>query len=69
VHPDFQGQGLGTRLMRAIERESGDSRKLELFTGHRSAGNIRLYERLGYVRSREQVLSPAVTLVFMEKNR
>lgn len=69
VHPDFQGQGLGTRLMRAIERESGDSHKLELFTGHRSAGNIRLYERLGYVRSREQVLSPAVTLVFMEKVR
>lgn len=69
VHPDFQGQGLGTRLLRAIERESGDSRKLELFTGHRSAGNIRLYERLGYVRSHEQVLSPAITLVFMEKYR
>ena len=69
VHPDFQGQGLGTRLLRAIERESGDSRKFELFTGHRSAGNIRLYERLGYARSREQALSPAVTLVFMEKHR
>jgi len=69
VHPDFQGQGLGTRLLRAIECESGDSRKIELFTGHRSAGNIRLYERLGYVRSRERVLSPAVTLVFMEKHR
>lgn len=69
VHPDFQGQGLGTRLLRAIECESGDSRKIELFTGHRSTGNIRLYERLGYVRSREQVQSPAVTLVFMEKSR
>jgi len=69
VHPDFQGQGLGTRLLRAIERESGGSRKFELFTGHRSAGNIRLYERLGYRRSREQVLSPALTLVFMERVR
>jgi len=69
VHPDFHGQGLGTRLMRAIERESGGSHKFELFTGHRSTGNIRLYERLGYVRGREQVVSPAVTLVFMEKNR
>lgn len=69
VHPDFRGQGLGTRLLRAIERESGDSHRIELFTAHRSSGNIRLYERLGYVRSREQVLSPAVTLVFMEKNR
>jgi len=69
VHPDFQGQGLGTRLLRRIERESGETRKLELFTGHLSRGNIRLYERLGYVRSREAVLSPALTLVFMEKNR
>jgi len=69
VHPDLQQQGLGTRLLRAVERESGDSHKLELFTGHRSAGNIRLYERLGYVRSREQVVSPVLTLVFMEKNR
>jgi ribosomal protein S18 acetylase RimI-like enzyme len=69
VHPDFQGRGVGTRLMHAIERESGDSHKLELFTGHRSARNIRLYERLGYVRSREQVVSPAITLVFMEKHR
>jgi ribosomal protein S18 acetylase RimI-like enzyme len=69
VHPDFQGQGLGTRLLREIERESGELHKIELFTGHRSLANIRLYERLGYVRSREQVLSPAVTLVFMEKTR
>jgi GNAT superfamily N-acetyltransferase len=69
VHPDFRCQGLGTRLMRAIERESGDSRKLEVFTGRRGAGNIRLHERLGYVPGREQVLSPAVTLVFMEKTR
>jgi ribosomal protein S18 acetylase RimI-like enzyme len=69
VHPDFQGQGLGTRLLRRIEGESGETRKLELFSGHRSAANIRLYERLGYVRSREQVLSPAITLVFMEKSR
>jgi hypothetical protein len=55
--------------MHAIERESRDSHRLELFTGHRSARNIRLYERLGYVRSREQVVSPAITLVFMEKHR
>jgi GNAT superfamily N-acetyltransferase len=69
VHPRFQGMGLGTRLMRHIERESKETRQFRLFTGHRSAGNIRLYERLGYVRSREEVVSPAVTLVFMEKNR
>jgi ribosomal protein S18 acetylase RimI-like enzyme len=69
VHPESQGRGLGTLLMGHIEREFGHSRKFELFTGSRSAGNIRLYERLGYERTREEVVSPAITLVFMEKSR
>lgn len=68
VAPEFQGLGLGTRLMREIEARFRVPR-FELFTGSRSAGNIRLYERLGYRRFREQLLSPAVTLVFMEKTR
>jgi hypothetical protein len=31
--------------------------------------NIRLYERLGYSKLREQAVSTAVTLIFMEKRR
>jgi ribosomal protein S18 acetylase RimI-like enzyme len=69
VHPESQRRGLGARLMEHIEREFGDSRKFELFTGSRSAGNIRLYERLGYKRTREERVSPSITLVFMEKSR
>jgi ribosomal protein S18 acetylase RimI-like enzyme len=69
VSPLVQGRGVGTRLMRAIEGEFPAARCFELFTGSRSEANIRLYERLGYRRGREQVLSPAVTLVFMEKRR
>jgi GNAT superfamily N-acetyltransferase len=69
VQPDLQGRGLGTALMRRVEAEFAQTHRFELFTGHLSTGNIRLYERLGYVRSREKVLSPAVTLVFMEKQR
>ena len=71
VQPHRQGGGIGTQLMRAIERwpEFAQTRKFELFTGSRSEGNIRLYERLGYRRCREQALSPGVTLVFMEKLR
>jgi GNAT superfamily N-acetyltransferase len=68
VAPELQGLGLGTRLMREIEARCLLTR-FELFTGSRSAGNIRLYERLGYRHFREQTLSPAVTLVFMEKSR
>lgn len=69
VSPGLQGRGIGTRLMRAVEAEFPDVDRFELFTGSRSEANIRLYERLGYRRSREQVLSPAVTLVFLEKRR
>lgn len=69
VSPGLQGQGLGTRLMRAVEAEFPGVTRFELFTGSRSEANIRLYERLGYQRCREQVLSPAVTLVYLEKLR
>jgi len=66
---DLQGQGIGTMLMRAIEAGFPAATRFELFTGSRSEANIRLYERLGYQRSREQVLSPTLTLVFLEKRR
>lgn len=69
VTPELQGRGIGTRLARAVEVRFPGVRRFELFTGSRSAANIRLYERLGYRRCREQVLSPAVTLVHLEKIR
>lgn len=59
VVPDRQGQGLGTRLLLAAERlcPAGTS-ELYLFTGDRSLGNLRLYERHGY---RETHRTPAGT--------
>ncbi|HAD04257.1 MAG: GNAT family N-acetyltransferase [Desulfuromonadales bacterium GWD2_61_12] len=67
VHPDFQGQGLGTQLMLAVETEFPAANRFELFTGSRSVGNIRLYERLSYKIFRTKPLSASVELVFMEK--
>jgi len=69
VDPPVQGRGVGTMLMRQIESIFPQALAFELFTGSRSEGNLRLYERLGYRRNREKVLSPAVTLVFLEKRR
>jgi GNAT superfamily N-acetyltransferase len=69
VAPELQGGGIGTRLMRGIEAAFPAAQRFELFTGSRSVGNIRLYERLGYSKMREQAVSPAVTLIFMEKRR
>ncbi len=69
VHPDFQRQGIGTQLMRAVESEFPSAKRFELFTGSKSTGNIRLYERLGYTIFRRKQLTPLVELVFMEKFR
>jgi ribosomal protein S18 acetylase RimI-like enzyme len=69
VLPELQGRGLGTLLMRRIEACFPEAKRFELFTGNRSEASLRLYERLGYRRSREQMLSSSIALVFMEKQR
>ena len=67
VHPQHQRQGIGGRLMQAIESMFPEAAKFELFTGSKSEGNIRLYERLGYHSSRTERLSANLSLVFFEK--
>jgi len=69
VTPNLQGRGIGTRLMHEIEAWFPRAPRFELFTGGRSEGNLRLYQRLGYRPCREQVLTPVVTLVYLEKLR
>lgn len=67
VHPARQGEGIGTRLMAAVEASFPEVERFELFTGHRSEANIRLYERLGYRLFRTEAVTPTLSLVFMEK--
>lgn len=67
VHPDHRRRGIGTALLRHIETQFPGAHRFQLFTGHKSESNIRLYHRLGYRPFREQQLSDKVTLVFMQK--
>jgi ribosomal protein S18 acetylase RimI-like enzyme len=84
VHPEKQGQGIGTKLLKTMEtilskgkntciKKDGNIgqkysvTRYELFTSNKSIRNISLYERLGYVRFREQKVSGNLTLVYMEK--
>lgn len=66
VHPDEQGKGLGTRLMAAIE-DKLYRKRFELFTSSKSDGNLRLYEKLGYRKFREETLDSGIELVYLEK--
>lgn len=69
VEPHHQGQGIGTRLMTYLESQLPECSRFELFTGHKSEDNIRLYERLGYRRFKEETVHPGLSLVYMEKIR
>ncbi len=69
VHPDHQNRGIGKKLMRAIEERFSGVRRYELFTGHKSAKNIALYEKLGYREYARKSQSDTVMLICMEKYR
>jgi ribosomal protein S18 acetylase RimI-like enzyme len=67
VHPDFQGQGIGTELMAKIEDKFNNVNRFELFTGQKSVRNIHLYEKLGYHKFKEKPVTDNLILIFMEK--
>ena len=67
VHPDLQRKGLGSRLLSTIEAQFPTVASYKLFTGSKSAGNIRLYQRHGYHVIGYQPLSAALALTHMEK--
>lgn len=67
VHPERQRQGLGTALLAAIEACFPLAARFALFTGARSEGNLRLYQRAGYQPVESREAKPGLTLVFLEK--
>ncbi|MCL1804226.1 MAG: GNAT family N-acetyltransferase [Eubacteriaceae bacterium] len=66
VHPQFQGQGIGTELMAAIELEC-QAQRYELYTSDKSIRNIKLYERLGYKEYKREAISEKLVFVYLEK--
>lgn len=67
VEPDAQGAGIGRLLAEAIEARFPAAERFEIFTGHRSAGPLHLYESLGYIRERAEPVAPGLDLVFLGK--
>lgn len=52
VYPDYQGKGIGTKMIRMLE-EINKAPRYEINASIRCPQNIRLYVRLGYVRFKE----------------
>lgn len=67
VYPQVHGRGIGSRLMRELEGRFPRAGRYELFAGHRSEGNLRLYRHLGHGKVREREFSSRVRLVYLEK--
>lgn len=66
VHPEKQGQGIGTQLLIAIENEYPKQR-YELFTSSKSKKNIELYEKSGYRIFSEKQITDELKFVYLEK--
>lgn len=69
VHPQEQGKGIGTQLMRKIEEAFPQAKRYELFTGHRSEKNIRLYRKLGYREFKQQRIRETLSFTYLEKKK
>ncbi|MFD5771423.1 GNAT family N-acetyltransferase [Streptomyces sp. NPDC127049] len=71
VHPRMRRHGIGGRLLDAIERHPAGTdaapKRFQLFTGHRSEGNLRLYRAKGYAQVGSREVGPRLTLVTLEK--
>jgi len=66
VHPDYQNQGIGQRLVQAIQ-SCFSSCRIELFTGSLSEKNLALYEKMGYRRFKTEETKPGQQMIYMEK--
>jgi len=69
VHPDFQNQGIGSKLLNEIEQIFSNGHRFELFTGYKSEKNLYLYRKYGYKIFKTEFLTDKLTLVYLEKER
>ena len=67
VAPDRQGQGVGTALLNALHERVPEATAFDLYTGHLSEGNLRLYRRLGYRETHRERMDEHLTFVHLRR--
>lgn len=68
VHPDYQNQGIGSKLMTEIEACFPEAHVYQVFTGHKSKRNIIIYQKLGYKISGTEPVTKDYSLKHMTKS-
>ncbi|MBN1810884.1 MAG: GNAT family N-acetyltransferase [Anaerolineae bacterium] len=66
VHPDYQGRGIGSRLVHALESAFAGVGRFEIFTGDRSDPALHLYRKLGYKEFKRKKMDTH-DLIYLEK--
>ncbi len=67
VEPGLQDNGIGNRLMTALENSFPYVDRFELFTGSKSTKSLYLYHKLGYQKCREMWENDHILLIVLEK--
>ncbi len=67
VHPDYQNQGIGAKLVEDIEMSYPDFNRFELVTGYKSKKNIYFYQKMGYKIFKKELYPSGVYLLYLEK--
>ncbi|MGO9386740.1 MAG: GNAT family N-acetyltransferase [Methanobacterium sp.] len=67
VHPDYQNQGIGAKLIEDIEMSYPDFNRFELVTGYKSRKNIYFYQKMGYKIFKKELCPSGVYLLYLEK--
>ncbi|MER6947759.1 GNAT family N-acetyltransferase [Nonomuraea sp. NPDC000554] len=67
VAPDRQGRGVAMALLTALHELVPEAAAFDLFTGHLSDGNLRLYRRLGYRETHRERMDDHLTLVHLRR--
>ncbi|MBB5779848.1 ribosomal protein S18 acetylase RimI-like enzyme [Nonomuraea jabiensis] len=65
VAPDHQGRGIGTALLTALHEAVPEAAAFDLFTGHLSEANLKLYRRLGYRETSRERMDDHLTLIHL----
>ena len=67
VNPNYQNQGIGTKLMKSIEDSFKNNKRYELFTGHKSKRNLHLYQKIGYKEFKRIPIHENLIMIYLEK--